>query len=209
MRKPQLHAKKSLLTRAKMLLGAAVLKKAVDRTVHRDKRSRDEKLRRRAVRAAGVAAAVIGAEAVRRKAASQNSAVKSKTRALTKGAGADDEHALAVTVNCSPERLQPLPDPLAALEDKAEVTVTEAPGGRGTEIHVRLVQPPPSGIAGAIARVAGTDPRQDVRLALRQTRSLIETGEVLSPDTPPTTHSTLLGKPLELAIRRSHGEGRL
>lgn len=218
---------KSLTTRAKMLLGAVLVKKgavlvkkgavlvkkAVGRIVHRDRRSRGEKLRKRAVRALSLTAAVAAAETVRRKAVSKNSAVRSRTKTLSKAAAgaaaAEADHAMAVTVNCPPERLEPLPEPLAALGHQAEVTLTEAPGGRGTEIHVRPVEPPPTGIAGVLARVRGDDPRQDVRLALRQTKSLIETGEVLSPDTPPTTHSTLAGKPLELAIRRSHGEGRL
>jgi hypothetical protein len=48
-----------------------------------------------------------------------------------------------------------------------------------------------------------------VRSALRDAKSLIETGEVIKPTEPPTTRQTLLGMPLELAIRRSGGEGRL
>jgi len=165
---------------------------------------------KRGLQAAAVTTAIASAEAFRRKA-------KSNGLSLASEGGAGDEHsgklaadrALAVTVNCPIESVRPLPEPLAALQDRAEVIVRPARGGRGTEIAVRLAQPPPGGLGSVVSRVAGTDPRQDVRLALRQAKSLIETGEVLKPDSPPTTHSTLLGKPLEAAVRRSRKEGRL
>jgi len=202
--------KKSALKKAGAVVGALAGKQVLAKTVNRRQASREKKLMKRGTQAAAVVTVAMTAETLRRKALSKTSAMASKTKALSKGAAAADaDHAIAVTVNCTPDRLRPLPEPLAALEDQVEVTVHEAPGGRGTEITARPVKAPPSGLGGVIARVAGTDRRQDVRLALRQARSLVETGEVLRPDTPPTTRSTLLGKPLELAIRRSHGEGRL
>jgi len=67
----------------------------------------------------------------------------------------------------------------------------------------------PSGLGGVAARAAGNDPRQDLRAALRQSKQLLETGEVLRPDEPPTTRRTLWNLPLELATRRAGGEGRL
>ena len=48
-----------------------------------------------------------------------------------------------------------------------------------------------------------------IREALRETRQLAETGEVLEPDKPPSTRRTLRNLPLELATRRARGEGRL
>jgi hypothetical protein len=117
-----------------------------------------------------------------------------------------------VTVNRPLEEVQPdgqLPEPLAELGDAIEVQVRPAPGDRGTELAARLRQGAPTGMRGAAARAAGTDPRQDLRAALRQARQLLETGEVLSPDQPPTTRRTLRGLPLELATRRAGGEGRL
>jgi hypothetical protein len=118
---------------------------------------------------------------------------------------------LMVTINCPPDRLSPdgLPAPVARLRDKAEVIIRPAPGDRGTELGLRLHGPPPAGLAALAARLSGDDPRQAVRSALRDAKSLIETGEVIKPVEPPTTRQTLLGKPLELAIRRSGGEGRL
>jgi hypothetical protein len=118
---------------------------------------------------------------------------------------------LVVTINCPPGRLSPgeLPAPVARLLDKAEVTVRPAPGDRGTELGLRPHGPPLAGLAALAARLSGDDPRQELRSALRDAKSLIETGEVIKPAEPPTTRRTLLGKPLELAIRRSGGEGRL
>jgi len=63
--------------------------------------------------------------------------------------------------------------------------------------------------AGPWARIAGKDPRQELRAALRQARQLLETGEVLTPDEQPTARRTLRNLPLELATRRARGEGRL
>jgi hypothetical protein len=118
----------------------------------------------------------------------------------------------SVTVNRPPEEVAPggrLPEPLAALGDAVEVRLRPAPGGRGTELAARLRRDVPAGTAEAPARVAGSDPRQRLRSALRQSRQLLETGEVLEPDAPPTTRRTLRSLPLELATRRAGGEGRL
>jgi hypothetical protein len=118
----------------------------------------------------------------------------------------------SVTVNRPPEEVAPegrLPEPLATLGDAVEVRLRPAPGGRGTELAARLRQDVPAGATGAAARAAGSDPRQQVRSALRQSRQLLETGEVLRADEPPTTRRTLRGLPLELATRRAGGEGRL
>jgi len=116
-----------------------------------------------------------------------------------------------VTVNRPPEEVATdgrLPGPLAELSDAVEVQIRPAPGGRGTEVAARLRGEVPSGAAAA-ARVVGSDPRQDLRAALRQSRQLLETGEVLRADEPPTTRRTLRGLPLDLATRRAGGEGRL
>jgi hypothetical protein len=118
----------------------------------------------------------------------------------------------SVTVNRPPEEVAPEgrpPEPLAALGDAVEVRVRPAPGGRGTELAARLRQHVPAGAAEALARAVGSDPRQGLRAALRQSKQLLETGEVLSPDEPSTTRRTLRSLPLELATRRAGGEGRL
>jgi hypothetical protein len=102
-----------------------------------------------------------------------------------------------------------LPEPLAELGDTVEVELRTAPGGRGTEIAVRPRNGEPSGAGAVAARLRGDDPRWAVRRALRETRSLLETGEVLHPSQPPTTERTPLNRPLEYATRHGREEGRL
>jgi hypothetical protein len=70
-------------------------------------------------------------------------------------------------------------------------------------------QEEPTGLQKGAARVRGDDPRQEIRRALREAKSLLETGEVLRPATPGSDHPTLPGKLLDLVISRSGGEGRL
>ena len=118
----------------------------------------------------------------------------------------------AITVNRAPEEVAPegqLPGPLAELGDQIEVRVQPAPGERGTEIHARVRGPVPSGAGGVRARISGEDPRQALRKALRETQWLLETGEVLKPDTETTTKPTPGGKLLGMATNRSWEEGRL
>jgi hypothetical protein len=119
---------------------------------------------------------------------------------------------LPVTINRRPEDVAPdglLPEPLAVLGDAIEVRIREAPGDKGTEIAARLRAPQEQASGGVVSRLTGDDPRQEVRRALRDTKSLIETGEVLRPDEPPTTRPTPQGKLLDLVTHRASGEGRL
>ncbi|WP_248960127.1 hypothetical protein [Sphaerisporangium perillae] len=119
---------------------------------------------------------------------------------------------LMVTINRRPEEVVPdgrLPEPLARLGDAIEVQVREAPGDRGTELGARPITPVPAGVTGVLARLGDEDPRQAVRRALRESKCLIETGEVLRPDEPPTTRPTPAGRILDLAAQRAGGEGRL
>ena len=118
----------------------------------------------------------------------------------------------AVTVNVSPEEVSSdgqLPGPLAELGDRIEVQIRPAPADKGTEIAARVRGSVPSGVRGFQARISGDDPRQSVRRALRETKQLLEVGEVLKPDTPPSTKPTPGGKLIGLATGRSWEEGRL
>ncbi|UWZ49673.1 hypothetical protein Dmats_21470 [Dactylosporangium matsuzakiense] len=103
----------------------------------------------------------------------------------------------SVTVNCPPERLDPLPAPLDELGFPVEVRIQPAPGDRGTEVAARVAP--------------GADPQRVRRLraALRAARSLAEVGEVLRPDAPATTKPTLTGAPLAYATRHGREDGRL
>ncbi|OLE21001.1 MAG: hypothetical protein AUG44_29010 [Actinobacteria bacterium 13_1_20CM_3_71_11] len=107
---------------------------------------------------------------------------------------------LVVTVHTSPAEIAPqsrLPEPLQRLGETVEVQIRPAPGDRGTELRAR-------------PRIGGDPQRwRELRLALRQSKQLIETGEILSPDEPPTTRKTALSRPLAYATRHAREEGRL
>lgn len=68
--------------------------------------------------------------------------------------------------------------PGTPVPNRGEVRFVDAPGNRGTEVHVRLVYQPPLGTFGAvIARVFQEEPDQEVRNDLRQLKAILETGE--------------------------------
>lgn len=108
---------------------------------------------------------------------------------------------LTVTINRSPADVQAdeLPTPLQEYGDRIETRIRPAPGDRGAGLAVRL-KDVPSDALSVPARLTGQDPRQDLRRSLREAKALLEAGEVLLPDTPPTTHD----KPV---TSRTAGEG--
>ncbi|MEV6518595.1 hypothetical protein AB0M37_22720 [Micromonospora chalcea] len=93
-----------------------------------------------------------------------------------------------VTVAAAPERVLPAgrwPEPLRRLDGAVEAWARPAPGGRGTELAIR----PLGGectLPGFAAHLVGDDPGRYLRHVLRQTKQLLETGEVLRADRPPT-----------------------
>ncbi|SDD30664.1 hypothetical protein [Streptomyces prasinopilosus] len=119
---------------------------------------------------------------------------------------------LTVTVNRPVAEVRPdgeLPGPLQRFAQEIDVRVAPAPGDRGTELAARFKEPTPAVSTSVPARLAGRDPRQDLRRALREAKALLEAGEVLRPDAPPTTRPTPGGKLIGLLGRRSGGEGVL
>ncbi|MCZ7437314.1 hypothetical protein O7598_12985 [Micromonospora sp. WMMC241] len=117
-----------------------------------------------------------------------------------------------VTVNPTRDELtpdSPLPEPLADLGDAVDVQIRRAAGDRGIELAVRLRESARSPLTAGVRRLAGNDPNQAIRAALREAKQLLETGEVLHPDAPPTTRTTVVNKPLQLATRQGRREGRL
>jgi uncharacterized membrane protein len=118
----------------------------------------------------------------------------------------------AVTINQPEDQVAPdgaLPQPLAELGDAVEVRISPAADGKGTELAARLREPEPSGPGAAVKRLTGDDPRQDVRDALRRSKQLLETGEVLQMDPRPAGRRTATpgGKLLDAVSRRAGSEG--
>lgn len=145
------------------------------------------------IAAATAVAAVAGAGVA---AASRRGGVGAAKTTVSGGDVDDRWH--SITINCSPERLGPMPAPLDELGFPVEIRIRPAPGDRGTELSARVTGPG-----------ADRDTVRHLRRALREARSLAEVGEVLLPDAPPTTHGTLTGAPLAYATRHGRDEGRL
>jgi hypothetical protein len=111
---------------------------------------------------------------------------------------------IMVTINCAPQRLASradLPEPITRLGDAVDIKICPAPGDRGTELGARLRDLPRTKIAGMVMR-RSEDPRHMVEKALRQAKAIIEAGEVVRPDWPPSAQPAQAGKLVELAGRR-------
>lgn len=81
--------------------------------------------------------------------------------------------------------------PGTLVPNQGEVHFTEAPGGRGTEVTVRLTYQPPMGTAGAAAaRMLMEEPTLQVREDLRRLKAILETGE--TPTTSNQPHGKLI-----------------
>ncbi|MFC0033510.1 hypothetical protein ACFFMM_28705 [Micromonospora chaiyaphumensis] len=99
-------------------------------------------------------------------------------------AATDPRRWQVVTVAGRPEEVLPRgrrPEPLRRLGGGVELSARPAPGGRGTELAARL---PAGGAAlpGLAAHLVGDDPGRFLRQVLRETKQLVETGEVLRAD---------------------------
>ena len=69
------------------------------------------------------------------------------------------------------------------IENYGSVRFTRAPGGRGTEIHVRLMYHAPGGALGVgAARLFGRESGQQVKGDLARLKQVLETGEVVHSD---------------------------
>lgn len=71
--------------------------------------------------------------------------------------------------------------------NRGRVEFRDAPGDRGTEVHVTLDWDPPGGrLAKAAAALFGKDPQHEVNNALRRFRQIMETGTVPTVEGQPT-----------------------
>ncbi|MDY1006431.1 hypothetical protein [Curtobacterium sp. CFBP9011] len=115
---------------------------------------------------------------------------------------------LAVTVARDVDDVLPAgrtPGPLARFGDAVELEARIAPGDKGTELRARF-RP-----GASRAAAAGDRDRGRLRAALRETKQLIEVGEVLRVDPVPHGRRTATptGALVELATARSNEEGTL
>ena len=109
---------------------------------------------------------------------------------------------LAVTIYRQPEDVQTQVDgsgPLSRMRGEIELTVRPAPGDKGTELAAR-----PTVSDGRTA-----DLRRSLRAALRETKSILECGEVVEPSRPGSSHPGPAGQVLRAVTMRAWGEGRL
>jgi uncharacterized membrane protein len=71
----------------------------------------------------------------------------------------------------------------ADVANRGSVRFADAPGNRGTEVHVALEYEPPGGKLGAIvAKLFGEEPGQQVADDLRRFKQVMEVGEVVQSD---------------------------
>jgi uncharacterized membrane protein len=87
------------------------------------------------------------------------------------------------------------PEHISGLD--ATVRFTDAPGDRGTEIHVELRRSPPAGVLGeAVQKALGTEPLARVKDDLRRFKQVIETGVIARSEAVPE------GETLQRKLRR-------
>src|SRR4051812_33671529 len=73
--------------------------------------------------------------------------------------------------------------PAWAQDATAAVSFVDAPGGRGTEIHVDLDQEARGGTLGEIiGKLTGSDPLAQIKDDLRRFKQRMETGEIARSD---------------------------
>jgi uncharacterized membrane protein len=71
----------------------------------------------------------------------------------------------------------------ADVENSGSVRFQRAPGGRGTEVRVKIVYNPPGGAIGeVIAKLFGENPEQQVKGDLYRFKQVMETGEIAHSD---------------------------
>lgn len=77
--------------------------------------------------------------------------------------------------------------PGSIVESRGSVFFMDAPGGRGTNLHVSMEYQPPAGSLGAaFARLFGQEPGQQIRDNLRHFKQIMETGEMASVEGQPS-----------------------
>jgi hypothetical protein len=128
-----------------------------------------------------------------------------RIRRRTDPSTADDPRWRTVTIEAPEVRVAPdgvVPAPLRELGDLVEVRLTPAPSGRGTELAAR-----PNLSSGTRDKELASE----IRVALRQSKQLLEAGEVATNEPQPHGHrpATPAGLLVDVLARRSPGDGVL
>jgi uncharacterized membrane protein len=96
----------------------------------------------------------------------------------------------------------------ADVANGGSVRFADAPGDRGTEIHVALHYDPPGGTAGAmVAKLFGEEPSQQLLDDLRRFKQVMETGEVVRSEgvlRAPAKARRPNGRPRRSGVEGSH-----
>ncbi|WP_157425957.1 hypothetical protein [Agromyces salentinus] len=98
------------------------------------------------------------------------------------------------------------PAPLQRLAEMLEIRIDRAPGDRGFEVHARRRDG-----ADLSAVIGDENPRQALRVALRDAKQVFETGEILRATPRPhgKRPSTPFGAAVDMAEDEAKGEGVL
>jgi uncharacterized membrane protein len=81
--------------------------------------------------------------------------------------------------------------PGSLVESMGRVEFQDAPGGRGTILHVSMQYNPPAGSMGAaFAKLFGKEPGQEIREGLRQFKQMLEAGEMATVEGQPSGRSS-------------------
>jgi uncharacterized membrane protein len=136
----------------------------------------------------------------------------------------DDRHShwtaktpMGSTVDWAAEITDDQPNRLLAWRSLPEADVTntgtvrfhEAPGNRGTEVHMAIDYAPPGGALGsAFATLFGEAPEQQIADDLRRFKQLMETGEVATVDGQPAGQRSAIGKLLNQGKDAPTGGGQ-
>lgn len=81
--------------------------------------------------------------------------------------------------------------PGSIVESMGRVEFKDAPGARGTIVHISMQYNPPAGSMGAaFARLFGEEPGQQIREDLRHFKQMMEAGEIATVEGQPSGRST-------------------
>ncbi len=118
------------------------------------------------------------------------------TRWVAQGpAGTTREWFSEVTEERPNERIEWHTLPGSQLPHTGTIRFEDAPGGRGTVVHLALRYHVPGHRAAAlVAKLLGDEPKQLLSRGLRQFKQLLETGEVATVEGQPSGHRSPLGR---------------